>query len=224
MSQNFYLVKRSAASPALDSAWDSADWKDVPVADIASFRPESSDHHPVTQVKLQYTEDGFYGLFQVQDRYVRCVADHFQDAVCLDSCVEFFVEPPGGDGYLNFEFSGNGQNLVFHVIDHQRAPGGFAKQEVLTEEDGKMIVKFHTLPDRVEPEITESITWRFGFFIPFALLSKYCPQAKPASQAVWRGNFFKCGDETSHPHWASWQPVPELNFHEPAAFADLILE
>jgi len=35
----------------------------------------------------------------------------------------------------------------------------------------------------------------------------------------WRANCFKCADETSHPHWASWAPIGEaLNFHQPQYF------
>ena len=35
-------------------------------------------------------------------------------------------------------------------------------------------------------------------------------------------NFFKCADDSSHPHWASWAPIGEaLNFHQPQYFAPL---
>ena len=38
---------------------------------------------------------------------------------------------------------------------------------------------------------------------------------------AWRGNLYKCGDRTSHPHWAAWSPVDELNFHLPRCFGTL---
>ena len=39
---------------------------------------------------------------------------------------------------------------------------------------------------------------------------------------TWRGNFYKCGDHTSHPHWASWSPIGEqLDFHQPEFFGEL---
>jgi hypothetical protein len=38
---------------------------------------------------------------------------------------------------------------------------------------------------------------------------------------LWRANFYKCGDDTSHPHWAAWSPVDELNFHLPRCFGRL---
>ncbi|MEW6117215.1 MAG: carbohydrate-binding family 9-like protein, partial [Nitrospirota bacterium] len=40
----------------------------------------------------------------------------------------------------------------------------------------------------------------------------------------WRANFYKCGDATSHPHWASWAPVEALNFHLPHCFGTICFE
>jgi hypothetical protein len=43
----------------------------------------------------------------------------------------------------------------------------------------------------------------------------------PMSSQSWRDNFYKCGDQTSHPHWASWSPVDDLNFHLPRCFGTI---
>ena len=41
----------------------------------------------------------------------------------------------------------------------------------------------------------------------------------------WFDTFFKCADESSHPHWASWSPLgAELNFHTPEYFQELYFE
>ena len=42
-----------------------------------------------------------------------------------------------------------------------------------------------------------------------------------ASGQVWRGNFFKCAEDISHPHWAAWSPVDEFNFHLPRCFGTI---
>ena len=44
-----------------------------------------------------------------------------------------------------------------------------------------------------------------------------------ASGQVWRGNFFKCAEDISHPHWAAWSPVDEFNFHLPRCFGAIQL-
>ncbi|MCD6337129.1 MAG: hypothetical protein J7M01_02720, partial [Candidatus Marinimicrobia bacterium] len=36
------------------------------------------------------------------------------------------------------------------------------------------------------------------------------------------GNLYKCGDKTSHPHWASWSPIDKLNFHQPKHFGEFV--
>ena len=46
------------------------------------------------------------------------------------------------------------------------------------------------------------------------------PLGAVAGQA-WRGNFFKCAEDNSHPHWAAWAPVNEFNFHQPACFGTI---
>ncbi len=80
---------------------------------------------------------------------------------------------------------------------------------------------YRSLPDRAEPEIAEPVHWRLEFAIPFALLDKW---VGPFAPAEWRANLYKCGDETSHPHWASWAPMDKLNLHLPRSFGTLIFE
>jgi hypothetical protein len=74
------------------------------------------------------------------------------------------------------------------------------------------------LPCYVEPEIVEPVVWLLQFFIPFALLEKYMGPIGTVEGQTWRANAYKCGDETSQPHWASWQPLTEKNFHLPECF------
>ncbi|WP_176013003.1 carbohydrate-binding family 9-like protein [Victivallis sp. Marseille-Q1083] len=219
-----YHIRNARNIVELSAGWDSPCWADVEPIKIEYFRPESSDHRPVVRCKLQHDDFGLYGLFQVQDRFVRCVADHFQDSVCQDSCVELFIEPPGSQGYFNFEFSGNGQYLIYHVRDARRTSSGFADYSALTAEEGAKVKVFHTLPDRVEPELAEPVTWRLGFFIPFSLIAGRVGITRPVHNQTWRANLFKCGDQTSHPHWASWQLVEELNFHAPESFAPVVFD
>ncbi len=216
-----YIIKR-AANVKLEDSWDGAVWGGANVIDINIFRDRSSDHHPETQCKLLYNEQGIYGLFQVKDQYVRSVSTEFQENVCRDSCVEFFVGPADGRGYLNFEFNCGGNMLVFQVVDARRSDNGFADYKILTEDDIAGMRQFTTMPPVVEPEITEPVTWRRGFFIPFTVFRKTTGMRDAEiSGQIWRANLYKCADQTSHPHWASWQPISELNFHLPECFGEI---
>jgi hypothetical protein len=66
------------------------------------------------------------------------------------------------------------------------------------------------------------VTWTLEFFIPLELLEKYVGSVGNVRGSEWKANFYKCGDETSHPHWVSWQPVPKLNFHMPECFGTVM--
>lgn len=221
-----YQVKKTNVAPALNAGWDSSDWNVAETVNINQIRPESTEHHPETQCRMLHDGKNIYGLFRVKDQYVRAVAEKYNDSVCADSCVEFFVEPPGGGGYLNFEFSANGVFLLYHVRDSRRcSTGGFADFNPVSEESAALVEVFHSLPKRVEPEITVPTIWELGFKIPLALFAKETKRdIGDISGQTWRANFYKCGDKTSHRHWISWQPVGKLNFHRPEDFGTINFE
>jgi len=219
-----YKIERALAPPNLNAEWDSADWENANIAELNNFRIESKSRHPKVRVKLLYDDTGIYGLFQVDDQYVRSVTTEYQGSVCTDSCVEFFVQPGGRGGYLNFEINCGGTLLVSFITDHKRTPNGFKEFKPLPPEDGAKVRIFHSMPSVVEPEIQEPVTWRNAFFIPAELFEKYGGVKTPFAGQVWRGNFYKCADQSSHNHWASWNPVSKLNFHLPECFASLIFE
>jgi hypothetical protein len=146
------------------------------------------------------------------------------DPVYKDSCVEFFVQPKPDRGYFNFEFNCGGSLLCFYILDPTRVPNGFKDFTPLPEEDGKQVVIYHSMPPVIEPEIVVPTEWRLEFFIPFAVLEKYVGPVGNVTDQEWRANLYKCGDETSHPHWASWAPVDEFNFHLPHCFGTIRFE
>ena len=63
--------------------------------------------------------------------------------------------------------------------------------------------------------------WRVILLIPFELMG-LDPGNLPASL---RGNIYKCGDKTAHPHFLSWAPVgtPSPDFHRPEYFGEFSL-
>jgi hypothetical protein len=214
-----YMVR--APRPPLAAGWDDPAWAGRPALEIAAFRPESSDHRPRTLARLAYDENGLGGVFRVQDRHVRSVHTRFGQPVYEDSCVEIFVQPKPARGYLNFEMNAGGTLLASHITDHRRTADGFAAFTRLTEEDGGRVGVRSSLPRVVEPEVQDPLEWELAFFIPILLLEEYVGPIGPMAGQSWRANLYKCGDETSHPHWASWSPVDSLNFHLPGCFGTL---
>ena len=78
------------------------------------------------------------------------------------------------------------------------------------------------LPKKIDEEMSGPVRWRMGYAIPIKLFEQYIgPIGKLAGQ-TWRGNFYKCADECSHPHWGTWSLIgEELNFHQPKFFGAL---
>ena len=218
-----YTVSRTASPIGLNGDWEAPAWATADTADIAVFRPESSEHRPRTQVRLLYDDTALHGIFRVEDQYVRCVHEGFQQPVCRDSCVEFFFKPDIGRGYMNLELSCGGSFLCYHVHDWRRiGDEGLAGFTPLSADLGQTIGVWHSLPRRIEPELSEPTTWVLQFRLPLTVVEAFTGDLGPLQGRRWSGNFYKCGDQTSHPHWASWAPVRALNFHLPECFDELL--
>lgn len=213
-----YLVK-SASSPVGSLAdWDASVWRSAETACVDYFFQESSEFHPETRVRLLYEPLGIHGVFQVKDQFVRCLHSEYLDEVWKDACVEFFVKPKVDAGYFNFEMNCGGALLCFYIINPDRDAPDYVP---IPLEDGKAVQITTTLPAIIDPEIVTPLTWVLKFFIPFRLLEKYVGSLGSLSGQVWSANFNKCAENNSHPHWATWNPLPYRNFHSPDHFGRL---
>jgi len=213
-----YTVRRAVSVPPMEPAWDAPEWSAADTIEVAHFRPESSEHRPRTFARLLYERTGIHGIFQVHDRFVRNVRTQYLDEVWKDSCVEFFAQPKEGRGYFNFEFNCGGAFLCRHIINPDRSTGKIKEYVSVPLELGRTILARSSLPVKTEPEITTPITWMLRFHIPFSLFEPFIGSFGDVADQEWKGNFYKCAEEVSHPHWAAWSPVDELNFHLPRCF------
>jgi hypothetical protein len=214
-----YRVRRAAESPSFTGNWSQGVWAEAEPLRVDCFHPAGSEHRPVTEARLLFDAAHLYVFFRVQDRYVRAVADGFQGRVWTDSCVEAFLQPREDKGYFNFEMNCGGTLLLSYIKDPRRTPEGFADFTPVSAEQTEGMHVYHSLPSRVDPEIEEPVEWRLEYGIPLSLFEAYIGERPSPAGERWRGNFYKCGDETSHPHWASWSPIgEELNFHCPEHF------
>ena len=203
------------------SPWGSPLWQRAATVELAHFHPAGSSHRPAVRAKVLYTPDALNLRFSVSDRYLVCRHTHFQESVYKDSCVEFFVQPRPDRGYFNFEINCGGTLLSYYIEDPTRTADGFVRFTKVAEEHGRQVEILHSLPQTVDPEEPGPIDWEIGCRIPRGVLEAYIARWVPG-RARPRGNFYKCADESSHPHWASWAPIGEkLDFHQPGCFAPL---
>ena len=219
-----YTIKPLSSAHAAGVMPTEQEWAAANVLKVDNFRPEGSEARPETVCRVLYDANGLYLRYSVKDRWVKCVAQKYQDSVCEDSCVEFFVEPAGGKGYLNFELNACGVMLLYHVIDWTQVGDAYADYYAVGDYANEAVKRYPTLKaDEVKEEITEPCDWELGVYVPFSVLSKeFGTPLQPTTGTVWRGNFYTCADSTSHPRWAAWSPVSELNFHLPECFGDII--
>ena len=161
---------------------------------------------PHTTFRVLRYADGFSILMHSEEKNLRAEETEENGEVCEDSCMEVFIKPDLHDvNYINFEINPKG---VLHL--------GLGKDRYgrLHLEDPRDI--FH-----IETRAKDG-DWTLKFDIPDTFLLRYFKQVSP----VFRGNFYKCGDLTDHPHYATWSPVytSEPDYHLADFFGLLIVE
>jgi hypothetical protein len=217
-----YKVKRAAGTVDFNDNWNDIQWAKADVLELKNYMGSKPQHFPKTCAKLLYDEKNIYVFFKVDDRYVRAEAQKLHDPVCRDSCVEFFFTPGENlsDGYFNVEINCAGIMLM----SHQTARGENTVK--ISEQDGKKIKICDSMPREVKPEIQEPITWTLQYSLPLDILRNYANVTTPCSGVKWRANFYKCADNSSHPHWLTWSVVdkPKPDFHQPRYFGTLLFE
>ena len=217
-----YIIRESKRPPSLNGNWDEPAWQSSEVITLGHFAARSSAHRPRVEAKALWSNSGLFVFFRVHDRYIRCLRTDYQDMVCADSCVEFFVEPKEKKGYFNFEINCGGTMLLYYIDCPDKKTGQIRIIEKVPRDLGEMVRIYHSMPSIVYPEVEFEVVWKIEYFIPFKLFAHYLGPLGKMNGQVWRGNFYKCADKCSHPHWASWAPLHgKLNFHTPQYFAPL---
>lgn len=178
--------------------------------------PAQYGYMPLTCVNLAYTDTGLYLRFYSRGRGLKATISEDGGRVHLDSCVEAFLRMPGEDRYYNFEFNCIGACDASHRLSREES-------EPLTSADYLEIRRAASeRRDTVFEQrqgiqsfwVSVKVSWRILGLIRSSQIPDHI-----------EGNFYKCGDETVIPHFASWQPIhsAEPDFHRPESFARLNL-
>ena len=214
-----YTVRSSPVGFVPRAVWDASHWRDVEAGSIDSFPWSDKGPRPITQFKVLYSRTALHVIFQVRDRHVRCLTTRYGGPVWRDSCVEFFFCPNSveGVGYFNFEANCGGTMLAAHQIARD------TDREALDGREARRLAVAHTMPRVVDPEIAGPVTWVVEYMVPLDMLTARASVIRPGPGAVWLGNFYKCAEANSHPHWGCWAPIraPEPDFHRPEFFGVL---
>jgi hypothetical protein len=188
---------RQAVSPQII---DCVNWPEFP------HRPEVTFH-------VARSATALYIHFAVNGPSLRALCRHDGDPVHTDSCVEFFMKQEDEETYRNFEFNPSG------VCDASIRLSRSQKLRPLSPAEYTAIRRHPSVSAVVDtPE--GDFAWELTVAIPFPVMG-LDPEQLP--EKIW-GNFYKCGDATSFPHYLSWSPVHTSapDFHRPDYFAPLL--
>lgn len=226
MTESIVTIRRTRARPELMGRHDGPVWRRADELRIASFHPRGSNHRPRASARLLHDGGWFFVLFRVEDdRFVRAAHTSYDSDTYKDSCVEVFVQPAGRSGYFALEVNCAGAFSLRYIEDPTRTADRFARWTRVEWEDARRIEVATSMPYRIDPELAGPVTWWVELAWPVAVMAPYCGAVGNLGGQRWRGNAFKCADETSHPHWASWAPIGEkLDFHAPQYFGSLLFE
>lgn len=187
----------------------------MPALSIENYLWTNNSYKPKVEIKLCYTDQNIFVLFQVYERKVKATLTNINDLVYKDSCVEFFLNlfPNSSNAYMNFEINAIGTIYVAYRNTKPRI--------LLPIEDIKNIKVKSSLSKPVDGLI-ENDKWEIKLVIPIKLLEKYFNQSFVGGNA--KVNFYKCGDETANIHYGCWNRTisEKPNFHLPEYFGELI--
>lgn len=178
--------------------------------------PEAFPYRPLTVITAAHSGKFIYLDFLVRCNYLRAVNYTDNSPVSEDSCVEFFVSPhPESEVYWAFELNCVGTiNAARCTRRNECTP--------LTREMLQQIRRYASVGTRPFQEVEGSFIWNVAVAIPLAVLGiDYS-----GTPVAMRGNFNKCAEATSQPHYLSWAPIrtETPDFHRPEFFGDIILD
>jgi hypothetical protein len=173
------------------------------------------NYKPITFFYIARSETAIYIKYNVHGSMLRAIYSEDMSPVHKDSCVEFFCKLPGSSHYMNFEFNCIGTCSAAKRKARNEDVTPYARQEL------SLIKRFSSIGRRVFKELNGMFEWDLTVKIPFSLMGidgNNLPEKLS-------GNFYKCADDTSMPHYVSWNPVKteQPDFHRPEFFGEIYL-
>lgn len=174
-----------------------------------SYKPEVSFRigHNSSQIWLSY---------EIKENHIRALETRTNGDVYKDSCVEFFISPDGNN-YYNFEFNCIG--TIHQAYGPDRNNRRFVDPEII-----QSIEIESSLGNQPFKEKSGNFSWELMVKIPVQIFQFTNLNSFNKLKAT--ANFYKCGDETTLPHYVTWNPVKtdEPDYHQPKFFGKVLFE
>lgn len=180
--------------------------------------PESYPYRPEVTFAAAHCSDAVLLHFKVREDAVLARCGDDRGHIWEDSCVEFFLAPDINDGlYYNFEFNCIGS--LYSCVGQQRQSRDF-----LPDKAYKDIERCPSTGSTPFEERNDIPVWELSAIIPSSCLVRH--NIAVLDGQIMHGNFYKCGDRLSKPHYLSFFPVdtPKPDFHRPEFFRKIVFE
>lgn len=193
------------------------DWSRIPVARIDTYQ-WLDGYTPEAAAQLVYVAGtGFILRMTCAEKDPLRRFRQYNDPVYTDSCLEFFADYTGAGAYVNMEMNACG--TLLSCIGEGRGHRTPIKDVC----HGAIF----PLTSRIDAD-----RWTVTATVSLPMLADLYGTDEGAlsktfvSGYTFRGNFYKCGDDTAIPHYGMWNPVgtEDPDFHRPEFFGELMLE
>lgn len=175
-------------------------------------------YKPSVEFRIGYDEGGIRLEWTVDEQSIRALQGTPGGEVYEDSCVEFFFQPdPDDPHYYNFEWNAIGNLCVsWRTGRHDAEPAPAEVYGLVRAEASCGSMPFAERP--------ADGPWKLSLYIPLAALWK--SGIKSLSGLKAKGNFYKCGDGLSVPHFVTWAPIAteKPDYHRPEFFDWIVFE
>ena len=190
-------------------------WDDIDRAEVDIFRWENGGYEPKSFGQAVWHNDNDLRIkLTCFEKEPLITKRNFMDAVCEDSCLEFFfsLDSSKPDVYVNLEANAGGAALM-----NINSKLGTVEKKSLDKILG--YVPFYS------PEILDD-RWSIEFHLTREELKKIFPDVEVKKGLEFSANIYKCGDKTDIPHFGMWNYVgtDSPSFHQPAYFGKLIID
>ena len=185
---------------------DKPDWSAIEKVEL-HHQPWLADNGVRAWAQACHDGERIHVRMTAKEEKIRATLTEPLDAVCTDSCMEFFFAPDMGDErYINFEW--NPLSTLYLGF------GGARNTRM------RLIVKDKDELFAPKPFETED-GWGIEFSIPVSFIRQFFPRFFLEGEAA--GNFYKCGDLTEVPHYLAWSDLTseKPDYHRAGDFGNL---
>ena len=174
------------------------------------------NYKPKLSFRIGHTGKEIWLKYYVAEKHILAQETRINGGVYKDSCVEFFISVDSKN-YYNFEFSCIGTIHLAHGTG--RGNRKFVDPEII-----KKIEIESSLGNKPFEEKTGNFEWEMMIRIPVESFAFDKIKSLDGLKAT--ANFYKCGDESTVPHYVTWNPIGTENpdYHCPEYFGKVLFE